>query len=206
MTITINGAAGANGVQPADIPPTGLTAEGILVYCSTRLNALDSLIQSRFAEQKAKNEALTAAGKLMAELNTMSSISEGGSGNPENHVKMGAALATQLNNTTDAQVRNKICEAYHRTTGKPLAIVNGKADPNSVTLDPAHIHAHDENQWQGFIGGVKAVQDSLTKSGEIAMIELQSVVSQRQLAIQLSTQLMAAVNEGSKSVVSNIRT
>lgn len=39
---------------------------------------------------------------------------------------------------------------------------------------------------------------------ETSMIDLQSVMSQRQLAFQMSTSLLAATNESSKSIIGNI--
>ena len=78
-------------------------------------------------------------------------------------------------------------------------------DPSKTTLNLDNIHAMDATQWQGFIGGVKSVQDGLTKDSEMSMIQLQSVVSQRQLAIRMTTQLLQTMNESGKQVIGNIR-
>lgn len=44
-----------------------------------------------------------------------------------------------------------------------------------------------------------------TKSGaEVSMIELQSVVSKRATALQLTTNMMASINDGTKSIADNI--
>ena len=52
---------------------------------------------------------------------------------------------------------------------------------------------------------LKTSGENLSKDSEMQMIQLQALVSQRQLAIQLTTQMMQAMNEGAKGVVSNIR-
>jgi hypothetical protein len=49
------------------------------------------------------------------------------------------------------------------------------------------------------------LRDGLTKDSELSMIQLQSVVSQRQLAVQMTTELMSAMNESTKEVAGNIR-
>jgi hypothetical protein len=208
MTSPITAATGPTNIQGADFAPAALTAEAILAYCTSRLNTLDSMINSRLAEQEGRNKAVTAAGKLIAQLNTMSQLgdpSKLSAGDLENHRLMGVELKKLFNETADPQVQQKICDAYAKTTGTPLNLVNGKADPNNVGVDKAGMHKIEPEVWQGFVGDVKTLQDSLTKGNEIGMIGLQSIVSQRQLAIQLTTQLMAAFNEGNKTVVANIR-
>lgn len=58
--------------------------------------------------------------------------------------------------------------------------------------------ANKAGDWLTFL------RDSLSRSGELSMIELQSLVSQRQRAIQLATNLLAALDEATKRVVSNM--
>jgi hypothetical protein len=195
-------------------PEAGLTAEGVMAYCASRLNSLDTLIQSRFADQQKRNTALKEAGGVIARLNYWTGIGEGegmDATNQANHKAYAADFAGCYNQTTDPQVRAKIADAYKILTGKDLVLDGtGKAaawqlDKKQVQLELSGIHAKSPEQWQGIIGGVKAVQDGLTKDSEMSMIQLQSVVSQRQLAVQMTTQLMQTMHESSKSVVANIR-
>jgi len=208
MPNSISNTSGAPPVHGTDFAPQGLTAEGILAYCSSRLNSLDGLIQSRFADQKSRNDGVTAAGNLIAQLNTMTDISSGGS--EANHKLMGVELAKLMNNTLDPSVRGKIGEAYAKVTGTTMVIgADGKAAPNqlSVATIPINMPGVPKMEaalWQGFVSGVKTVQDSLTKDGELAMIQLQSVVSQRQLCVQMTTQMMMTMNESSKQILSNL--
>ena len=54
------------------------------------------------------------------------------------------------------------------------------------------------------IEAIKNDQSNMTKAGEMNMIQLQSLVSQRQLAVQMTTQLMQTANDTLKQVVGNL--
>lgn len=215
MTTAIDNASAARTIERTDWAPAGgLTAEGVLAYCASRLNTLDALIRSRFDEQKKRNTALKEAGDVIARLNNWSSIAKGTDLDDEGkkaHRENAAGFAAMYNHTSDPEVRGKIAEAYRIITGKDLVVERSGAaaawqlDPNQVALDVGQIQPKDAASWQGFIGSVKSVQDGLTKDSELSMIQLQSVVSQRQLAVQMTTQLMQTMHESSKQVVSNIR-
>lgn len=215
MTTPIDNTSAANPIASADWEPTGgLDAQGILAYCSSRLSSLDSLIQSRFEEQKKRNETLKQAGALVAQLSTFPCVKKGSDLNAADlqvHQGMAAEIARQANATTDPELRGQAAAAYRMVTGKDLVFgPNGQVDPaqldaKTVTLDPNAIGGTEAAGWQGFISTIKAKQDGLTKDSELSMIQLQSVVSQRQLAVQMTTQLLQTMNESTKQVVSNIR-
>ena len=211
----VDNASAARAIERTDwAPANGLTAEGIMAYCASRLNSLDSLIKSRFEEQKKRNGALKEAGDLVARLSNWSVVTAGKdlhAVGEQAHRDNAAGLAWMYNNTTSPEVRQKISEAYRIVTGKDLIVEpDGKVaafqlSNKTVVLDIEKIGPLDSAQWQGFIGGIKSVQDGLTKDSELSMIQLQSVVSQRQLAVQMTTQLLQTMHESCKQVVSNYR-
>jgi hypothetical protein len=213
MTTPITNTSAARAVTSADLGPTsGLDAQGVLTYCSSRLTSLDALIQSRFDEQKRRNETLHQAGALIAQLNSWTFVASGDLSDAAlaGHKGMGAAIARQANAITDPELRGQAAQAYRIVTGKDLVFgPNGQVEPaqldeKTVTIDPRGGGA-ETAAWQGFIGKIKAMQDGLTKDSELSMIQLQSVVSQRQLAVQMTTQLLQTMSESTKQVVSNIR-
>jgi hypothetical protein len=59
-------------------------------------------------------------------------------------------------------------------------------------------------QMTAFAGDVRSMLDNVNGNAEINMIQLQQVMSQRQTAVQLTTSLLAKLDEGTKSVVGNI--
>jgi hypothetical protein len=210
---TIGNAAPINPVQGASWAPIeGLTAEGVLAYCGARLNSLDSLIKSRFDEQKQRNAALKEAGALITALNAATwGLRADGNGDADFRKGMGAGLAKMFNATSDPQVRGKIAEAFRVFTGKDLVVgADGKAggkqlDPKTCELwtGDGHMPEYSAEQWQQYVGGVKQLQDGLSKDSELSMIQLQSIVSQRQQAVQMATQLLAAMHDGCKQAIGN---
>jgi hypothetical protein len=216
---TINTTAGTSAVQNVDWQPTnGLDAQGILLYCSSRLSSLDDLIKSRFAEQEKRNQAVKDAGSLMSLLNRATyGIKDGkdAQDNDKNYdASMGADLAKAYNTTQDPQVREKIWGAYKAWTGRDLegdghgGAALWQCDPHQLKdkLDVNNIHGFNGQDYQStFVANVKEIQDGLTKDSELSMIQLQSIVSQRQQAVQMTTQLMATMNDSMKQVLGNIR-
>jgi hypothetical protein len=198
----------------------GLSAEGILAYCSSRLSVLDGMIESRFAEQKKRGQALKEAGEVLAYLSQFDHISDKGGNNDVGHKNIGADLLSFYDNCTDPKVKAKISEAFTKMTGGQLILGSDGKATSSLGVDPADagsgqralpllckdkIGAHNEAQWSGFLGGIKTMQDGISKDSELSMIQMQSIVSQRQLAVQMTTQLMQAKNESVMCVVRNIK-
>jgi len=216
---TITSANAVPFTNASDVVPEGLTAEGVMAYCASRLNSLDALIQSRFAEQQHRNSSLKEAGALLAKLSTWDHITRGKDGDKEIltnenqavHRQFASELAALYNGSDDPQVKAKAAEAFAMVTGRPLALDGyGKAAPQEldkslVALKLEGIQEVETAKWSGFIGGVKSIQDNLTKDSELSMIQLQSVVSQRQLAVQMTTQLMQTMHESCKLVIGNVR-
>jgi len=193
-------------------PESALDPSTILAYCASRLNAIDTLIRSRFAAQTKTNETLKHANELIDTLNMFpAGVAEGAGPDAKcanDHRHLAARLARNYNQATDPALRAKLADNYLVVTGKPMALENGFAtatDPAKVELDLARIGPISDADWKLRIASVKTLQDSLSKDGELSMIELQSLVSQRQLAIQLTTQLMSAEAEGKRAIVANIK-
>jgi hypothetical protein len=63
---------------------------------------------------------------------------------------------------------------------------------------------YTSEQMTAFAGDIRSMLDNVNGNAEINMIQLQQVMSQRQTAVQLTTSLLAKLDEGTKSVVGNI--
>ena len=77
------------------------------------------------------------------------------------------------------------------------------AEFNSHSGNGQQIYYTSE-QMTAFAGDVQSMLDNVNGNAEINMIQLQQVMSQRQTAVQLTTSLLAKLDEGTKSVVGNI--
>ena len=206
-----------SAISPAPTYPIDDTAEtagldpaGVLTYCSSRLSSLDSLIQTRFAEQQQRNQGLKEAGALLSQLNQFNDgMADHAVDHEPQHQARGAGLAKIYATSTNPEVRAQAAAFFKATTGKDLQLgLDGQPKPEmlnpaSVPLDTNNIKGCDETGWQASMSSVKTLQDSLSKDGELSMIQLQSIVSQRQLAVQMTTQLLSTMSETSKQVVNN---
>jgi hypothetical protein len=213
MSTTPIGTTTLNPLAAAGAPDATVNADTILAYCASRLNTIDGQIQARFADQTRNNELIKQTGKLQTILRK---FPDGMANGDElkthddwrgTHLEAGAELKKLFNETTDVSLRNRIAADYRTITGKEMPVEGGRAKdgPVELALDKTMITGQSKQQWDARIEDTKQLQDSVGKQNEMSMIGLQALVSQRQLAVQLTTQLMAAMNEGMKGICGNIR-
>lgn len=190
------------------------TPDTLIAYCSSRLDSIDQKIDAYFKEQQGKNRASKELDDLQAILSNASSqagseaIAKNEHGDIGIHTQEGNDILKIYRETKDPQVKKAAAEAFQIRTGMSPEDVAGRsvtADDIEKSAKNGWIKAQDEHQWAGNIEKIKGVGSSISKSAELNMIQLQSLVSQRQLCVQLTTQLMQAVHEGSKNVAGNIR-
>lgn len=209
MPTNVDGPSGANAINPADSwMADGLTPESLLVYCQSRLGSLDDLIKERFDDQQRRAGDMKLAGEVLALVSTWPEVTEGGGTVKGAHAEMGNKLMEAYNKAGNPELKQRIAAVFEKVVGRPMTINGGKAEGvvTPENLNPDGIKKMDPTSWQTFVSAqLKTVQDSLSKDGELSMIQLQSMVSQRQLCIQLTTQVMQTIHEASKAAVQNIR-
>jgi hypothetical protein len=190
-----------------------ITADNVLAYCAARLNTLDEMIKARFAEQQRRNHGMKLINKAVEILNrNPNGQMAGAHGHEPFHIQQGKDLCALYNETTDPEIKKTIGQAYTMVMGGDITAVvdpkTGLADPAKVTeamLVRGNIKGGDAAEWARRVNDYKGVQDSLSKDNELSMIQLQAIISQRQLAVQLTTQMMAAMHDATKGIVANIR-
>ena len=161
-------------------PPEFITPEGLLGYCQSRLRDLDRHIQERFAaEQKTIN--------LQAGLNKL-----------KDAIRLAAS-----DSTIDANELKGLQDQI-------AALKAGSGDPDVLNRLDAIESLCTNNLTPDLAkdGPIKAIDDlgkDLGSGRELSMIELQSVVSQRQTALQLTTNLMNTMNQSAQGIVQNIK-
>jgi hypothetical protein len=181
---TINGICTSNSFNPyAD--PNGLTGESLLLYCQTQLNSYDDTISGFLNEQK-----LNLARKK-------------GLSNLENTIKK------YVNHADAASCADIIARFQDAIQALPPGDVLRGALEDKLNWFCNHnnsegVHSFTSEQMTAFAGDIRSMLDNVNGNAEINMIQLQQVMSQRQTAVQLTTSLLSKLDEGTKSVVSNI--
>jgi len=181
---TINAISSSNCFNPyADA--NGLTGESLLLYCQTQLNSYDDTINGFLNEQKLN----LARKKGLSDL--------------ENTIKK---YVNHADNDSVADIRAKFDSAIQALPpGDPVrgALQDKLNWFNTHSGNGQEIYFTSE-QMTAFAGDVRSMLDNVNGNAEINMIQLQQVMSQRQTAVQLTTSLLSKLDEGTKSVVSNI--
>jgi len=170
-----------------------LTPEGMMLYLSTRMNEVDGEINKLFDKQKASQEIRQALGTIQTELGKLKDddglLSMPGDGTGTSEVERNINAAITEIAQIDPQLAEKMWTEMNKE-GQILYVQDGKYFAQEVTAS------------KSFLDNI--VKD-LDATAQMDMIRLQSHMSARQTAIQLSTNLIASMSDSTKAVVSNIR-
>lgn len=217
--------AGATGVIPfttdfaAPAGSTALSPDGLLYYCQSRLGAIDTNIQQYFDDQKTQNAAMQDATKLLSIMHegTWGTYQKSGkdiAGSPQdlqNHADKANELLDLYRSTASPEIKAKCAALFREVSGHDISEY-GAPGAKVTSGDIAQAAAIDgripevkEAQRTQELEDIKGTQSDMSKSAEMNMIQLQSLVQQRQLAVQLTTQLMQTMHDTSKQVLGNIR-
>ena len=170
---------------------SALTPESMMVYLTTRLGSVDAQIQQIFTSQQ-QSEKLRSAVNQIKEL---------------------------LNSLKDSSDKNKTLYGSWKVLSEVVSVI----DDEIAQLDPGlakqlkqdlerdgYILEGKESQHQTLqIENTREYLDDFSRqlesTAEMNMIQLQSLMSARQTAISLATNLIAKLHESTAKVVDNIR-
>lgn len=185
---------GISRTSMAQIPATPdmsmLTPESLLAYCRAQMDHFDGEIKSKMADQQSKQAGLSGVRDVMSWI-----TSESGDGLTEADVvaAKGRLANLQKQNGVRSSEYQKIQHAIDKLD-RAMAmakedgqdVVSAEATRSAVTTELESI-----------------VQDTNAQS-EMTMIQLQSVLAKRQSVLQLTTNMMAAMNDQLKAIAQNV--
>ncbi len=175
------------------IDAAGLSPDALMTYCQTRLNGIDSQVKEYFGQQKKSNDDRAAINDALAVLNNYSA----GFMQDGNHSAECAKLHDAL-----LQAIEKV--GGNTDAGRRLTAVLARVDDtgrDGVRVDGGKISS---DEMKAFIDDVKGIQTDLGASSELGMIQLQSLMSQRQVAIQLCTNLVQSLGDQQNKICANV--
>ncbi len=218
----------ASGTTPASSsggssPPVYLTPDAIMAYCQSRLQSIDGQVETAMtqqqncnSEQQGVQNILTDVSSLQSELNNGTVKDHGAAAKLESDLEK---LISQMQSTdpsnpqigTLEQLHDKImatgtgpnngAQAYY-CSANPPGSPTGQTPPPNVHQDTDDTFGTDE--LTGFSQTLTGVNNSLNNSAELGMIAIQSLMSQRTTAIQLSTNILQSINDGMSKIANNI--
>jgi hypothetical protein len=188
-------------------PPTSqatqyLTSEGLLLYCQTQLGSIDGEIKSMMKEQ-------------MKNLDRKKALSTVETAMKEHQPPKTDADVAAINDAFDKAIASL-------PPGDPtrLALEEKKASVSAALEGSKVLRAGvpggegwfktglvigmSKENWEGQIGGISSLKDEVSGNAELTMIRLQSLISQRQTAVQLTTNMTAKLEQTAAMVAKNV--
>jgi len=181
---TVTATSPSNAFNPYG-DPSSLTGDSLLLYCQSQLRSYDETITGFLNEQKLN----------LARKKGLSDI--------ENTLKK---YTTHLGQSGVDDITNAFKSAINALPpGDPVrGVMEDKLKEFTSHSGNGQQISYTSEQLTAFAGDVQSALDKVNGNAEINMIQLQQVMSQRQTAVQLTTSLLAKVDEGTKAIVGNI--
>ncbi len=176
------------------LPPdmSGLTAEGLLMYCQTQIGGLDAQIKGYFEKQQAANKTREAVNEVVRQLNDhLNGFLDGGDGDKKTCKDLDAAMQKAI----DAAGGPKTAAGAALQSIADRMKATGSSDDSKMA----------DFEVKKFVDDLKGVQSDINSSSELDMIQLQSLSQKRTTALSLCTNLVQSVAEPSKAIIANMR-
>ncbi|MDP9037151.1 MAG: hypothetical protein M3O50_20320 [Myxococcota bacterium] len=187
-----------------------LTPDALMVYCQSRLHSIDDQIQGGFATQQLRNRESVDIQKALETFHKYADGTESLSACSE----MEQSLKGLIDHLTETDPGfpglGKLKQTYNSlvftgtgpagyNSGMPVydgypVTGNGKEGDGKI----------DGAEMQSFVTSLQATVSDLNSGAELQMIQIQSLMSQRQTAIQLTTNLVQSLGDQTNKIAQNI--
>jgi len=157
-----------------------LSADALLAYCRSQLNSLDATIQGYLDQQRSNIQRKKALSDVENMMKKYANVPSGEQWDDYNRTFWNAIVSLPVDDPVRAHLQAK---------WDALSLREGQ---------------FTKEEWAGHTGDIRSMLDEVSGNAEINMIHLQSIMSQRQTAVQLTTGMLAKYDEGIKSVIGNI--
>lgn len=173
--------------------PNSMTPSALVFYLSTRLGNVDGQMNEIFAREKATEKVRSEVRALQEVLTAFETATD-----KSTEIQLTPEQASNIQITIDAHINNikaidlrlgETIQAHLQQEGQLQS--GGIAKYTTAELDNS----------KDYLG---MVSKDLESGSQMDMIALQSLMGARQTAIQLATNLVSALSESQKAIVSNI--
>jgi hypothetical protein len=185
---TINGMSGIGGTGSINFAGA-LTPDALMTYCATRLRGLDDQMQTQLAGQQQARDASGALNELTNKLSALGKDDKGDgihADDPGNKAEVARLFKEAIDKTPPGPARDMLCREHATFTHDLNDNIMSKGDAAQMATR------------------LGTITKELNDSAELDMISLQSLMSQRQTAIQMCTNLVAALGESTKTITQKI--
>ena len=191
-------AAGGTTAVDATAPATdpnalSLSPDALMAYCQSRLSSLDSQMSGIFTSQE-KNA------KVTQDLNQVASAINALPG-PDGGTPAKVALSADQINQLQAAYATAVSDA-----GGPNTELGASLTRDAKTFPPAGSGdtSMSADQVSQESQSLKGYSSDLNSNSELTMISLQSLMSQLQTAVQLTTNLVQSLDQQASDITKNV--
>jgi hypothetical protein len=189
---------------------SGLTPDALMNYCSSQLDSIDSAIDTTMESDQ---DATQVSQKLQGLIETFQQSSNGVTNDPGTCQALESGLGSIISSmqNTDPnnpnlgpmiQTYNDMVESGTGPSASTPYIDEAQYAPKATANNNDNTYGADE--MQGFISTLQGASSSLDSGSEMNLVQLQSLMSQRETAISLTTNLVQALGDQTNSIASNI--
>ena len=178
-----------------------LSPDALMSYCATRLRGIDDQVQAAFAKQQTANADSSVLGALADDQSFTIPTDDKMNLDPGCNDKLSTGeTANQQASEAVAALKEAAQKVSDPRTAQALLQAADKLQ--SDIDDKKTINGADFKTLTS--GAVQQIQQDLNSGAELSMINLQSLMSQRQQAIQVCTNLVQSFGDQVNKIADNV--
>jgi len=208
---------GSDAGSDQPMAPEFLTDASMLAYCGSQMQQIDSQIQTMFASQQKQNQEQQIINQALQVLQGCADGTLDGNGNSAPSRKqclaMQHALEQAISQIEDMdpnaaclpQLKQLHDNLMATGTGpKTNGDTHGFYGSGPTDANPTPDSTISGQEMSGFINSLQNIGSGMNSDAQLRMIQIQSLVSQQQTAVELTTNIMQSLDDSMKKVVDNI--
>jgi hypothetical protein len=189
-----------------------LTSDSLMNYCDSQLSSIDGEIDTTM---ESDNDATQVSQQLQSVIETFQQNSTGVNYDQNTCTALETALgkvvsqmqATDPNNPNLGPLtqtyNNMVLSGTGGNAGDGPQFINSAGYPPVADGAPGDNNISSD-EMSSYINTLQGASSSLDSGSEMNLVEIQSLMSQRETAIQLTTNLVQSLGNQTNSIVSNI--
>jgi hypothetical protein len=200
--------------ENAGLPET-MSAEALVAYCESRLDSLDSQMQSIFNNQQTNAAATSAIDNVASDLNDLPPPATGDS-STDPSITITAAQASQIQGAYEQaitaadssgptalgqQLQNDLETFQSQVTGKAVTSA-GTFDFGTSTTKTYSVESQAVSQLSS---SLKTYASNLNSDAQDQMIQLQSFIQDQQTVIEMSTNFLQSLGQEGQNIAANFK-
>jgi hypothetical protein len=185
----------------------GLTPDALMTYCQSRLGSIDGQIETAFNDQQTRTTESQDIQGVLALLQG----NQAGTTDASTCASMESSLQQLIAKVQTSDPGSPALPALEQTYNNMVYSGTGPTSANpylagnpAQTNGPQGDNTLSPDEMTSYINAVQGAVSNLDSGAELQMIQIQSLMSQRQTAISLTTNLVQSLGDQTNKIAENI--